>query len=168
MDLAEIFHAEKLLPLQPLWMKEANDRLALVSPLDVDGITLEGLRLRVTAIVTRIDECVTAQVEYVPPKRDVRGGALARIEWKPLKGHNNKNVGPLELRNIVQYGSHHHSFDLNWNQQAAKLRSGNLPISVPLDPDPINFKALVDLIGQEFRIRNIDWIELPQWQPNLL
>jgi hypothetical protein len=167
MELPEIFNAEKSLPLRPVWLEEANDRLSLVSPLDIDGVTIEGLRFRITAMIPRLEECVTVQVEYIPPMRDLRGGALARIEWKPLKGHNNKNAGPLAHRNKFITASHHHRFDLNWNEQAAALRRGNLPIAVPVEPDPATFETLVDLVRQEFRISNLDWLQPPPWQATL-
>lgn len=168
MELPEIFHAQKSLPLRPSWLQGDNDRLSLVSPLDIDGVTVEGLRLRVTAISCRIEECVTMQIEYFPPKRDVRGGPMARLEWKPLTGHNNKNCGPMEFRNVVISGTHHHRFDLNWDEQSSALRRGNLPIAVPITPDLPSFKTLVDLASQEFRISNLGWLPEPLWQARLV
>ena len=168
MELPDIFNANKTLPLRPSWLKGDNDRVSLVSPLDIDGVTIEGLRLRATAIIPRVEECVTFQVEYIPPRRDVRGGPLARIEWRPLSGHNNKNNGPKEFMNKVMSGSHHHSFALNWNEQSAALRRGNLPIALPISPDPTTYETLIDLVRQEFRILNVDWLQMPPWQATLL
>lgn len=168
MQMAELINAKKSLPLHPSWLIGDNDRVSIVSPLDIDGVTIEGLRMRATAIVTRVDECVTFQIEYLPPGGEIKGGPLTRIDWKPLAAHNNKSFGPAMYRNKIITASHYHSFALNWNEEGKAMRKGNLPIAIPLLPEPQTFERLVDLVRQEFNIVNIDWLQLPPWQATLL
>ena len=88
---------------------------------------------------------------------------MARIEWKPISSHNNKNVGPVEFRFLNQSGSHHHPFALNWEHSASQVRRGALPIAVPIAPEP-TFEEVVALVGREFRVSPTEWLIRPLWQ----
>lgn len=144
--------------------------LVLVSPLDIDGVTVEGLQFRATALLVRRDESITFQLEYFPRRRQPKGGPMERIEWRPLRGHNNKLIGPLEHRNKLQRGSHHHEFRLNWEHSKTAVRKGDLPLSVPIQPEP-SYDEILVFVGKAFRISPIDWVPPPpwaEWQPSLL
>lgn len=98
----------------------------------------------------------------------MKGGPLARIEWLPITTHNNKGIGPVEWRFFDQTGSHHHSFDLNWEHAPSQVKRGALPVSVPISPEP-SFPEIVVLVGKEFRIGPVDWIAAPTlWQRKAL
>ncbi|WPZ32535.1 hypothetical protein T8K17_14930 [Thalassobaculum sp. OXR-137] len=167
-ELPEIAAAYKVIPGTPKWEFRDAERLTLVSALDIDGITIEGLRFRSTAFVRLPQECVTFQLEYLPPRSNVKGGAFERLEWRPLKGHNNKGIGPPELQHFQQQGTHHHLFDVNWRAQAKRVRRGELPISIPVDPDPASFEEVLALVGEKFRINNIHVVVPPPWEATLL
>lgn len=168
MELPDIAAADKVIPGAPKWEIRDAERLTLVSALDIDGITIEGLRFRSTAFVRLPHECVTFQLEYLPPRSNVKGGPFERLEWRPLKGHNNKGLGPPEWQYIQQDGTHHHLFDINWNGQAKRVRRGDLPISLPVEPDPVSFQEALALAGKKFRINNIDVVVPPPWEATLL
>lgn len=168
LQLPDISAATKLLPQFPEWKQRDKDWLFLVSPLDIDGVTVEGLQMRATALVALPDECVTFQIEYYPRPSNVKGGPLCRIEWRPLKGHNNKNRGPVELRNVPQKCSHDHGFDLNWGEDPKAVRRGELPLAVPINQNPQDFEGLLAFVKKEFRISNVELIERPPWREAFL
>lgn len=161
-DLSIYHDANKRFPTKPLWKRSDPERLVLVSPLDIDGVTIEGLRFRATALALRPEENVTFQLEFFPPRRQPRGGPIERIEWRPLRGHNNKMIGPAHLHNILQKGTHHHDFRLNWAHSQTAVRKGNLPISMPIVPEP-SFNEILEFVGKAFRIAPIDWVTAPPW-----
>jgi hypothetical protein len=131
--------------------------------LEIEGVTIAGLRLRATAIKNRPDASVTFQLEYQRPK--FPGSALSRVEWRPAGGaHNNRGLGPPEHRNKFITGTHYHPFDLNWQDAASQVGRGNLPIAIPLVPEPEDFAVLVAFVAQEFRIPNANIVSEPPWE----
>ena len=166
-DLETLFSSEKMLAAEPVWGERDGELLEVFCPLEIDGIVIEGLNFRAVARKRLPDELVTVQLEYHPPNE--RGGPLARIEWKPLRGHNNRGRGPKEFQNRLISGCHCHPFDLNWKYARKELtEAGNLPIAVPLTRSPRNFDALLEFVKEDFRITNIEWIEVPPWEPTLV
>lgn len=169
-DLKTLFEAPKTFPVRPYWIKRDEERFNLVSPLDIGGVTIEGLQFRAIAMINRTDEMVTFQLEYFPAKKNPKGGPIARIEWKPLAAHSNKNIGPEKYRNLIQKGSHHHEFALNWQHDSDGVRKGNksnLPISVPIKPEP-TFDEMLAFVGKEFNISPIEWVSRPPWEPKFI
>jgi hypothetical protein len=165
-QLHALFHADKLIAVQPDWHEQNSDALTIVSPLEIGGVIEQGLLFRVTAKKGLPEEMVTFQLEFHPPTET--GGPFCRIEWKPLSGHNNRGRGPKEWQNRAILGCHHHSFDLNFKYAEKELRRGLLPIALPLEDSPLNFDEVLVLVKREFRITNIEWIEPPPWQPTLV
>jgi hypothetical protein len=157
--------AEKSLLDVPAWMSRGTDGLDFSVPLEVDGVTVEAITLRGRARKPLPDREVIFQLEY--HHAQIIGGPVARIEWRPLNAHNNKGVGPKHLRHIIQSGSHHHCFDLNWQRSHEAVLRGELPIAVPID-DPNNLRALLAVVGKAFRINNIQLITPPPWEPMML
>ncbi len=93
---------------------------------------------------------------------------MCRIEWRPLSAHNNKGLGPLAYQHLLQSGSHHHSFEINWAHCASQVRRGTLPLSVPIKDEPEDFGKLLALVGSEFKISNMDLVPVPPWQFEML
>jgi hypothetical protein len=77
-------------------------------------------------------------------------------------------LGPKEFQHILQTGSHHHRFDLNWARSPDAVLRGELPIAVPIENEPTSFRALLALVGKEFRIKKIQSVAVPPWQPSML
>lgn len=163
--IAGLVAATKVLAGVPTWGERGAEGLEFSAPLEIDGVTVEGLTLRGRARKPLADREVAFQLEY--HHAQIIGGAVGRIEWRPLNPHSNKGLGPKHLRHVIQAGTHHHRFDLNWQHSQEAVLRGNLPIAVPLD-DPGNFRALLAVVGKEFKISNIQWVTLPPWEPRML
>lgn len=158
--------AEKLLSDVPAWRERGADGLEFSAPLEIDGVTVEALTLRGRARKSLADREVIFQLEYHHAR--IIGGAVARIEWRPLNPHSNKGHGPKDLQHVIQSGSHHHCFDLNWKESQEACLRGDLPIALPIADDPKNFRALLAVVGKEFRIKNIQTVTAPPWEPLML
>ena len=164
-DLEKLFESQKLLAITPAWTDVGGDVLEIVCPLQIAGTVVQGLQFRLIARKSMADEMVTDQIEY--HQHAEGGGPLARIEWKPLSGHNNRGRGPKAWQHRVIQGCHHHSFALNQKYAAKEIGRGPLPIALPLEQSPPKFDELLNLVGKEFRITNIEWVEIPPWEPAL-
>lgn len=165
-DLPALVSADKVLAATAAWVERGPGVLELSASLEVEGVAIEGLTLRGAARKPMQDRQVVFQLEYHAV--GITGGPICRIEWRPLSAHNNRGIGPKELRNIVQTTSHHHRFDLNWDRSQAAILRGEIPIAVPLNPEPENFRALLAVVGKEFRIRRIQSVTVPPWEPSML
>ncbi len=166
-NLETLFNAQKALAVQPQWVERDSAALEVVCPLDIDGVVIEGLQFRATAKKRLPDELVTMQVEYHPAAEP--GGPLARVEWRPISTHNNKGRGPVVWQNRIISGSHYHPFDLNLQYAENHLRrGGNLPIAIPLNGSPANFRELIEFVKKEFRIFNLELVVEPPWEPTLV
>jgi hypothetical protein len=170
MELPEIYAVEKAIVSATEWIERDaarhSDLLTMIAHLEIDGASIPGLRLRGTAIRNMPDRAVTFQIEYHRPRQ--HGAALARVEWIPVKGHNNKGLGPKELQFILIPGTHIHPFDLNWKDAQKHLKRGNLPIAMPLALTLNTFAGLLDFVGKEFRIKGLEDVSQPEWQPDLV
>lgn len=168
-DLEAIFSAEKALPIEPSWKRRADDPwLRLVSPVDIEGVTIEGVQFGASCNLELPDQTVAFQLEYFPPSRSPRGGPICRIDWLPLSAHNNKGAGPEEFRHMLIRGSHHHPFEVNWAHAPAKLRKGILPIALPIVESLTSFTEALAFAGKEFRINNVSSVPVPPWERALL
>lgn len=165
-NLPALVVADKVLGSVPTWVERGPDGLDFTVPLEADDVVIEGLSLRGRVHKSLPDRDVIFQIEFHGAQ--IIGGPICRIEWRPLSAHNNKGLGPKELRHILQTGSHHHVFDLNWNHSREGVLRGELPIAVPLGEDPRNFRELLALVGKEFRINKIQQITVPPWAPVML
>jgi hypothetical protein len=82
-NLPSLFEAPKMLTAWFRWVERDEPgparRFTLVAPLDIDGVTVEGLRFRAMAPKDQVDECVTFQLEYQPAPRDGRSALSNRM-----------------------------------------------------------------------------------------
>jgi hypothetical protein len=166
LELAALIGSDKTLAIEPNWAERDSEGLAIICPLEIGGVTIEGLQFRATAKKRLPEEMVTLQVEYHPPAE--LGGPLCRLEWRPISAHNNKGRGPIEWQHRLIRGCHYHPFDVNMEFAEKELRQGNLPIALPLADSPVNFDGLLVLVKKEFRINNIELVRAPPWEPTLL
>ncbi|MQX37953.1 hypothetical protein [Roseospira navarrensis] len=165
-SLPDLVRAPKTLPFAPEWTPH-EDQLRFTSSLDdADGVTIEGLWLRGQCPTRYPDERVVYQLEYLFP--GFRRGPVSRIEWHPQSPHNNKGLGPPHLRHIEKSGSQVHPFDLNWTLGVKRMVSENLPIGLPIEPEPRDFRAFTSVMGTAFGVRGVDLIPAPPWQPRIL
>lgn len=165
-SLQELAYAEKSLNSAPVWDDKINNQyFQFCAPLSVDGTFPEGLQLRATALKVHFDRGVLFQLEIDPPGYKAR--QIARVEWRPIKGHRNRPIGPPELHFMEISGTHYHPFDLNFLEDENRMRSGNLPVARPIEPDFQSFKELIDFVGLEFRINNMELVQPPEWEADL-
>ena len=166
MKLPDIHAAEKTSQGPCSWVEADNQRLRLVTALEIGNVVIEGLLLRGLAYKDRPDEAVMFQLEcdHDPARRD---RPIDRIDWRPLQNHMNRGRGPKRLQYKLIEGSHHHSFKLNWLGNEGRMLHNNLPIAEPIDPDLQTYAELVDFVKKCFRIRNLE-LPSPPWEARLL
>lgn len=165
-DLAVFYVANKLLASPSVqWVERDSETVFWTSPIEIDGVAIEGLRFRLTAIRSLPDEAVTCQLEY--HERRKIGGPFYRMDWRPLHEHCNKGQGPPELRLLRITGTHHHEFNVNWTFAATQVRRGNLPIAIAVTDEPQTFEELLAFLGKELTIGNIGLVPRPPWQAGL-
>lgn len=165
MDFPKLVKSDKTLLFRPEWRVEDENRFGFVTPLDVQGVTVEGLQLRANALREIPERNVVFQLEL--HQSGHRAIALSRICWNPLTAHNNKKKGPKEFRNKLIFGSHSHEFDLNFLADQGTMRSGNLKVALPLSNEPADYHEILESVGKTFRINNIELVGRPPWQERL-
>ena len=167
-DLKSLAEAAKELSTEPDWIRTHRDEFVrLTSPLEIDGLTVGGLRFMATANILVPDRWVTFQVEYSPPGRKSAGGPLIRFDWRPMRPHNNKGLGPPEHRFKSISGSHVHPFDLNGNPAQDQVRKGNLPIAIPLAEEPGNYQEALDFAEKILIVKGVRSLPIPPWSTKL-
>ena len=67
----------------------------------------------------------------------------------------------------MQRCTHYHPLGENWQDNPADVRRGELPISIPIEPEP-SWEEVLAIVGKEFRISPIDWVPYPPWKPVLV
>lgn len=140
---------------------DPSDRaMSFLVPLDVDGVTIEGLYLRGRCYEQSIDRDVLFQLELSPSDTRTRI-PLMRAEWRP-RSPQHKNPDK-----VIIYGSHFHTFDANWLEQEQRMRTGNLPFAVEIQPEISDFSKLLDFTGKKFRISNMSAVPVPGWTMTL-
>lgn len=171
--LPSLISAAKTLASTPKWA-EVDDHFNFIVPLDIDGITQIGLRLRGKCCRDYADQNLTFQIEY-QFKGFVKPVPVTRIDWRPIKPHQNRNIGPIEWRLANFHMSHIHPFRDNYDwmvgngQPLADNITQNLPIAVPFGTDPDGVAALLAVMGEAFNIDGVGAIPVPPWKaPRLL
>jgi hypothetical protein len=144
---------------------DSDRSMVWTSALDISGITVEGLQIRLTAQRELPDEAVMAQLAYRPPKGKPQ--QLTRAEWRPLSGHNNKGRGPPKYRLLEFRQTHIHRFDDNWVPSESRMFSGNLPIAIPVQ-DFDSYEKFLDFCAYEFNVLNMAIVPIPSWRPTML
>ncbi len=165
LDLRDIVGGEKTLAGEIIWGPVSAFDDGFEVPLNLNGATIEGLRLRGKASRMVPDEDYMLQLEFCPA--GMRIGGLDRIDWRPHHDHNNKGRGPEQYRYRVLAGCHHHQFSLNWYEPEQRMLSGNLPIAIPTEPKLESQREFFAFAENWFRIRKLSSCPLPKWQGNL-
>jgi|GEM_PF-629825 len=166
--LPSLIAADKTMATMPEWIG-TEDQFTFVVGLDIDRVTQIGLRLRGRCARAYPDENVSFQIEY-----QFRGISrfvpVARIDWRPLKPHTNRNIGPPALRLLRFHGTHLHPFHenhdwmmMNGRPLAESLKAYDLPIATPITPEPADLTTLMTLAGRSFTILGMEQIPAPPW-----
>lgn len=158
------------MPVAPVWRSRGKKpwHLKAKAPLDIDGVTVAGLHIEMTADQNLPFENVSVALSFEPPTGTVKGGHIYRIDWRPLNAHTNKEQGqyPGRLRTFV--GSHQHPLNLNERHCSAQLKNGGLPIATHLPRwFRDDYRGLLVLASRRLRITGLETVELPPWNTSL-
>lgn len=166
-EIQPILNLQKSLPFLPVWkLEEGSEYFTIVSPIDAEGVTLEGWRFRVKAHKPSPDMDVTFQLEALFPKKKNKYLPVVRFEWLPRSPHSNHGRGPKELRYLSIDGSHIHPYHLNW-RDGFPLKD-NLPIALPVGAIMPNFQSALAFVEDEFRIDGVGRLPVPPWEAKKL
>jgi hypothetical protein len=134
------------------------------APLIIGGVVQQSFVLHGGCLKFVPDANVTFVLQVGKPgiRRKV---PLARIDWRSIRGgHTNPRRSGSPVSGIRVSASHHHSFALNWLEMERRMRGGNLPMAEDIDQSIQSFESLRDLVGNLFRINNIDIVPPPKWE----
>jgi hypothetical protein len=159
--------ADKTMAVPVTWA-EADGNLQFTVPLDIEAVTEEGLWLFGRANAALPEREVTLGLRWVgvPSRFEV----FDRFDRRPIGGHNNKGLGPRELRFRPFDGTHRHPLDVNAALAIGLLRAmaENLPVAVPVEPDPAIWRAFLATVADQYRIHDLVTAPPPPWQYELL
>lgn len=166
-SLLELISANKELPFAPSWTTEAGREFSqLVSPVDVDGLTIQGARFGAKAHIYRHDQCVSFRLDTIIPEMSGKYTPLIRFDWLPGAAHNNAGRGPEHLKFQQFDCSHIHTYEWNW--KAGKPLKGNMPIAVPIDELLLNYQDALAYTEKLFRIKGVAGLPIPPWTSRLV
>lgn len=165
-----LFEAWKTIALAPRWSAPHSETgySWFDAALEIDGVVIRGLVLHGGCYPSKPGCHVTFELRIAKvvgrPARP-----LARIDWRSLTGgHSNQRRWGTEWAGKTVGPSHFHDFWLNYSQETGRLKSANLPVASPLDPEPDSFFALRDFTRQALKIANMERVEEPGWERKLL
>jgi len=171
--LPPLIAATKTLASTPRWTA-VEAQLDFTVSLDIESVTQIGLRLRGRCLRDYADQNLSLQIEYLFQGLN-KPVPVIRLDWRPLKPHNNRNIGPERWRLIPFHCSHFHPFVENHDWMMGNGLpftdniKANLPIALPLEDDPADVAAVLVLMGRVFQIDGVTAIPVPPWQaPRLL
>lgn len=165
--LSDFLAASKTLSSPPTWIDTDGD-LRFTAALDIDGVTEEGLLLFGRASAALIDREVILGLRWT--NMPGRSDHFDRYNWRPMAAHNNKGLGPPELRFRPFSGTHRHPLDLNAALPIglSQAMADNLPVATPLLPEPSSWEAFLEVVAEQWCIPDIVTIPIPPWQYGLL
>lgn len=161
-DLVAIYRAPKRFLSPPRWVASDSKWFTLTAALVIDGLVAEGLEIRGGASQTLPDRAVRFHMHMQPA--GAASLALSRAEWRPMAPHTNPKCGHPHLEFMRIEGSHLHCFELNWLHDLGRMRSGNLRVARPINPEPSSYNDFLEVVGQEFRISEIASVPVPDWK----
>jgi hypothetical protein len=169
MDYSHFVLARKELVTPPIWSESEQNTgvMRINAPLSVLGVMEEGLALHGLCKKYAPEQNVCFELKAYGPKH--RPISLARFEWRTLRqGHTNprRRGSPVSGKRVGR--THYHSFELNWLENERRLRNGSLPMADDFLPEPQSFEALIGVVGNLFRINNMNVVTEPPWEYRLL
>lgn len=161
-DIVDLVYSDKRIAITPKWDEASDSRyLQFTVPLQFGEVTIGGFDLRVKLSKHHIDRDCLAQLEYAPEGRR-SAEPLWRIEWRPFSVHSNPGWGPPGFEfDTYEQRSHNHRFEDNYMRSEHRIRSGNLPGAIPVEPDPGTISEFLAFCGGEFRISDMERVQLP-------
>jgi hypothetical protein len=132
---------------------------------DTSGASIEGAALRIMVWRHRPMQDMTATLEATHQMKPV---CLARLDVAPSGVHINRFWRRFKCPPTIE-GSHFHPFEQNaLVGRSAFDPSENLPVAVPVDPEPQSFRDFVKVIGSVFNISETEKLPTPPAQESML
>lgn len=169
MTLLELVAARKEIDVFQGWSEPESDSGAMWfnAPLSVGGVTEQNFILAGLALKNAVDCNVCFEIRIGLTKK--RKIALARYEWRSLRnGHTNPRRSGHALSGKRVGATHYHRFEDNWIEKDKRMRAGNLPFADDVEEEPQSFEELRVNVGNLLRINNIEVVEPPKWEYDLL
>ena len=165
--LTTFLAAEKALTTPVHWI-DTEGHLDFRATLEIGGITGEALLLFGRATASLPDAAVTLGLCWTGAPG--RYSHFDRLDWRPVHVHNNKGMGPIDLRFRLIEGTHHHRLAQNAALEMGILRAmaENLPIAEPVLPEPVSWEAFLAIAAERWRIHDLVTTPYPPWQYGLL
>ena len=165
--LNSLLIADKTLDTPVSWVEDDQGNFRFNRTLDVDGVTEQGFTLFGRAVAILPGQNVTLGLRWSEGLG--RGGNFERLDWKPKDAHNNRGLGPLNLRHVLIEGTHHHRLTDNAELAIGLTRAmaENLPVAVPLEPEPA-WPDFLLAAALRWKIRTLVHMPEPPWQDDLL
>ena len=94
-----------------------------------------------------------------------------RLDWRPVDAHNNRGVGPVDLRFRLIEGTHHHRLTLNAAAETRAIAGDGGKTSRSPNrccQNPPTGKHSSAIAGERWRIRDLVNTPYPPWQYGLL
>jgi hypothetical protein len=163
MGLAELLEAEKRIRPVPTWRSD-NGAIRWKAPLIIGGAVVEGFTLHARCLASEAGRDVSFTLDRsVTGQPSVR---IDRVDWRPIHRHNNNGIGPDHLRFKIIEESHRHNYYENLTSDG-KMRSGNLPVAIPIEEKLETFQSLVDFVAEIYKIEDLKLLMPPPWSEDL-
>jgi hypothetical protein len=165
--LTTFLAAKKALSAPVHWTDTEGD-LRFTATLEIGGLTEEALLLFGRATASMPDAAVTLGLRWTGAPG--RYSHFDRLDWRPIHVHNNKGMGPIDLKFRLIEGTHHHRLSQNAALEMGLLKAmaENLPIAEPVLSEPVSWEAFLAIAAQRWRIHDLVTAPYPPWQYGLL
>lgn len=165
--LSTFLAAEKTLSLPIAWVGHGENGFRFTRTLDLAGVTAQGLTLFGSAVVSLPNREVTLGLRWQDGAG--RGGNFERFDWRPIRPHVNRAAGPTHLRLLLIDGSHRHSLAHNSRLEMGLIAAMrlNLPVAEAMHPDPLGWRALMEVAEASWRIQGLGDTPEPPWEADL-
>lgn len=159
----------KTIPAFPGWSAPEPETgyMRFSASLEIDGLIEEGFTFSGGCYRDQPDRHVTFELRLTIPKAR-QTIPLERMDWRSPRGHTNPRNRASSWAGRRVSNTHLHAFNENWIPHETRMRVGNLPVAVEIDEELQTFAQLIQFVGKQFRIKNIDVVTMPEWEYKLV
>lgn len=157
--MRQVLAEPKMVTGTPTW-RQGNRPRKLVLVAFAEGPTLNA-ELHVSAVVDLPSEDMSFQLCLAEPADTF---PIARFDWRPPRAHINR-VGPH--RGLTSFTGLH-PFEENAALGLSAMVANNLPVSLPVAPEPANFEQAVAYVCATFNLAFRNELPTPPWSPSLI
>jgi hypothetical protein len=149
---------------KPFHSQEAERIEKIVQLADTNGVSIEGVRIRISAWSQLPLADVTVTFEVLDSDRWV---CTSRIDFLPRSPHGNVRWRDFDLEPVIN-GSHIHTCNDNSRLGLdAFTPTENLPIAVSLTAEPVSFRDMLATVETCYNVGGFGDITPPEWNGSL-